>query len=513
MDIKFLVEQTVGVTVLFALATLAAWSLRKHPAAARHMVWWLAALAALLLPIASLLKPVGTPTMLVAPVRMEAVSVVVTGSGAANWSSTEALIAVWLAGFALMAARLLTGLYRSSRRRRASLACFLSVHRTDTQVRLSDQVTVPETFGARRPVILLPVEAAEWPAERIQVVLAHELVHIQRHDWLTQLCAQLAACLYWFHPLAWFALSQMRKERELACDDGVLRLGYKNSEYAQHLVDVARGVRAPSEALAPSVAMAARSQLETRVRAILNPTMNRGNVTTMMKIAAACCATAAILLLSSGNSSAASTSKVSGTISDISGALVPEATIVFTPAMRGGKMIATTSNASGEWGFSAVDAGDYTVEVKRPGFRVFQQKLTVPASAPLRLDVQLQMGTMQETVQVEGQSSRQPVQADGAPQRLRIGGNVQAAKLLHRVLPVYPEHLKAAGITGSVLLEAVISREGNVLNLQVVSPDVHPDLVTATLDAVRQWRYESTLLNGESVEIVTMITVNFTLAR
>ena len=63
---------------------------------------------------------------------------------------------------------------------------------------MSDRITVPETFGFWRPVILLPLEAAEWTAERLKVVLAHELVHVERHDWLTQLIAQFSLCVYCF---------------------------------------------------------------------------------------------------------------------------------------------------------------------------------------------------------------------------------------------------------------------------------------------------------------------------
>ena len=78
--------------------------------------------------------------------------------------------------------------------------------------------------------------------------------------------------------------------------------------------------------------------------------------------------------------------------------------------------------------------------------------------------------------------------------------------------PIYPPQMKEARITGTVVLQAVISREGNVLNLESISPEVHPDLVEAAMEAVRQWQYEPTLLNGVPVEIVTLININFTLA-
>jgi TonB family protein len=97
-----------------------------------------------------------------------------------------------------------------------------------------------------------------------------------------------------------------------------------------------------------------------------------------------------------------------------------------------------------------------------------------------------------------------------AVQRVRVGGNVIAANLISQVDPVYPESAKQAGIQGAVVLEAEISKEGTVDNLTVVSGN--PPLTQAAIDAVRQWRYKPTLLNGEAVPVVTTITVNFSLS-
>lgn len=95
--------------------------------------------------------------------------------------------------------------------------------------------------------------------------------------------------------------------------------------------------------------------------------------------------------------------------------------------------------------------------------------------------------------------------------RLKIGGNVQAAKILRQVMPVYPPLAKQARVSGIVRLEAVISRAGTVGSLQVLSG--HPLLVPAALDAVRQWLYQPTLLNGDPVEVLTEIEVHFNLAE
>lgn len=93
----------------------------------------------------------------------------------------------------------------------------------------------------------------------------------------------------------------------------------------------------------------------------------------------------------------------------------------------------------------------------------------------------------------------------------RVGGDVQGAMAISRPQPVYPHLAKIARIQGVVRLEAIISKAGTIERLQVLSG--HTTLVQAAVDAVKQWRYRPTILNGEPVEVVTTIDVHFTLSR
>jgi len=97
------------------------------------------------------------------------------------------------------------------------------------------------------------------------------------------------------------------------------------------------------------------------------------------------------------------------------------------------------------------------------------------------------------------------------PKRVTVGGNVQAARLVNRVQPLYPPLARQTRISGTVKLHAIIGKNGAVEQLQVVSG--HPLLVQSALDAVRQWRYQPTLLNGDPVEVDTEIDVIFSLAQ
>jgi protein TonB len=104
-----------------------------------------------------------------------------------------------------------------------------------------------------------------------------------------------------------------------------------------------------------------------------------------------------------------------------------------------------------------------------------------------------------------------PIEKKAAPPtaRIRVGGVVQSAKLVRQPRPVYPELAKRARIQGAVKLHALISKEGIIEDLRVMSG--HPLLVPAALEAVKQWVYQPTLLNGEAVGVETDIDVNFML--
>ena len=102
------------------------------------------------------------------------------------------------------------------------------------------------------------------------------------------------------------------------------------------------------------------------------------------------------------------------------------------------------------------------------------------------------------------------VENSAVPQRIRVGSNVQAAKLIRQPKPIYPPLAKQARISGHVILNAIIGKDGAIQNLTVASG--HPLLVPAAMEAVKQWVYQPTLLNGEPAEVMTQIDVNFALS-
>ena len=200
-----------------------------------------------------------------------------------------------------------------------------------------------------------------------------------------------------------------------------------------------------------------------------------------------------------------------GTIYDASGAVVPNATVVLTDAND--KTIEMSSSlADGKFGFKSLPAGEYTVKVVKVGFEIhLDRNLALKVGENRTLDVQLKIGALSDSVNVQAAGHHQGAAAAPA-KRVKLGGEVEASKVITKVQPVYPEAAKSAGAQGTVNLHAVIGMNGVPLSLQVINTDVNPDLARASIEAVSKWRYSPTLLNGQLIEVDTNITVNFTLA-
>lgn len=115
---------------------------------------------------------------------------------------------------------------------------------------------MPMTWGLFKTRILLPADAESWPVQRRRMVLLHELAHVRRGDFAADLMAKLARAMHWFNPLAWLAVRQLAVERERACDDLVLSSNSDAGEYAEHLLQVAAGLRSPRLAAALAIRMA-----------------------------------------------------------------------------------------------------------------------------------------------------------------------------------------------------------------------------------------------------------------
>jgi TonB family protein len=523
-----LLDLAIRSSIVLGAGLLLASALSSRSAALRHRVLVAALLASVAVVPASLAIP-GWSVPLPAFDRAAAVAPRVDVGGAVSTAvafdapppdTLSPILIAWAGGAMVSSLALIVGLVRVRRAAaratrvddlpwvrildeiagRYGLRRAVAIARTESQDLLA-------TWGVLKPQVLLPRHARDWDAERVRVVLGHELAHIRRLDWIVQMAAEALRAVLWFNPLIWMVCRRLRVESEQACDDEVLGLGVGGASYAAHLLELARQCRQPRSAWAPAVPMAHPSTLERRITAMLNPRLDRqapSRRAMALLVLAVLLVAVPAAALRAGQSGPG---QLTGTIFDATGAVVPG--VKVTVATDQGTFTAV-SNASGRFEFPVIAAGKYVLEVTQPGFRALRQDLLLREARDWERNVTLQVGELKETVSVRESRSGTVPPAAGA-QALRVGGTIRPPVKIHDVKPTYPPSMREAGLTGVVPIEAVLGTDGSVVSVRVLSAQVHPDFAIAAVDAVRQWRFRPTLLNGAPVEVTMTVTVRFDL--
>jgi beta-lactamase regulating signal transducer with metallopeptidase domain len=313
----------VAKATLILLAGLAVIAFARNArASARHLVIATLFIALVALPLLIAFVPatidvpiakaqtasetVGSPNEVGAPTSVQSAARIVSSTAGralpgltlAQWARI-----IWSAGAIMFLIPVATALWKLSMIRRtglpvawhrAELARLVDARGVSPPVELLEHEAVPGpmTFGISRPVIVLPLDAREWSEAELRRALMHEIEHIQRGDWLMQIVARTVAALYWFHPLVWTAWRRLCLEAERSCDDAVV-MSEERTAYAEQLVTLAQRMSAtPAQ---PMLGMANRSDLSTRVTAVLDDRLKRGRAG--LAFAAGTVATAALIVL------------------------------------------------------------------------------------------------------------------------------------------------------------------------------------------------------------------------
>jgi beta-lactamase regulating signal transducer with metallopeptidase domain len=295
---NFALDVIAKTSVIFSGTALLSMLLRRASASTRHAVWLLAIASAMALPfVAAVVPRLELPVLPEASTSVRFLATPIPAVGAvydrpgadraplqatpATWPRIAA--GLWMFGVAFLVLRVVLGTVAVRRLAKsagvpsdetwnelvAQLSYSLSISKP-VRLLFSDARVSPMTWGLRRHTILLPSGAMQWPSDRRRLVLAHELAHVKRNDGMVQVFVQLVCSIHWFNPLAWYAAHRVHIERERACDDQVLNLGAVAEDYADHLVQIVRGLRASQPLSFAAVSMAQPSQLETRLVSILD---------------------------------------------------------------------------------------------------------------------------------------------------------------------------------------------------------------------------------------------------
>jgi TonB family protein len=547
---SLLADATIRASIVLLIGLLLRAALRRRSPALRHAVLAATIVAAPFVGVLGRLLPAVTlpaadaapmATAAIAPGPAHAVATRVEGATAgvelatgrlpsaadepARWPAVTvaAAVALWGVGAVLASTILLGAAIRLRQvaargvetgdprwRRALEAACHAAGVARPVRLLVTPDAALLATWGWRRPRILIPAGALEWSDERIHTVLAHEIAHVRRGDWMLQSFAEGLRALLWWNPAAWIACRALRDDSELACDDAVLQSGVGATAYAEHLLKIAQSAR-PAWPAAVVMPMARHSTLERRIVAMLNPNLDRRSPTRLALIGTAAALLLLLLPVAVLRAAQAGRQPLEGVIYDPTGAVLPGVAVTLD---AGPAKVEATSDASGHFVFAAVDPGPHLLEAKVPGFRPLRQPLELRQRSDWNRAITLQVGDLKETVSVRDRrpSAPTPIAAAGSgPTAVRVGGNIRAPRKIVDIKPLYPERMRDAGLEGKVPIEALIGVDGRVASVRVATAQVHPDFALAAVEAVRQWQFEPTLLNGVPVEVVMTVTVDFSL--
>lgn len=574
MLLNLLMASLIDASIVLALALMATRLLRRRSAALRHAILAAAIVCALLMPAFEWLLP-SVPVIAwdrgatvqssgvtlvsdITSVSTETTDAAPAGTGV-SWMFV--LGVAWVLGSVVALAGLLVGFLRLARLRRRCTP--VTGHRraeTDALARecgvprhvalfQSNDRTQPVTYGVVAPGIILPADATHWSDDRWHIVLRHELAHIARYDAALQITSELLRILQPFNPFVWIACRRLRQESEYACDDEVLGGGVPPTDYAAHLLDVAKHLSGRHVAMAAAPAIAHPSTLERRIVAMLQSTKDRTPLTGRGRYAAIVAALSLSLPLAAAGiapvvavvpvpptpaavpapvpkpapvrppAAAPQAGSIAGQVVDQTGGVIPGVTVMLTDQQTS-QSTTTTTAATGRFVFRDLPAGEYTLTGTISGFTMIAASFSLAPGAALTPRFTMAVGTLSETITVlcaqeEFSLLRWLFPVLEARQTtvtaIRVGGQVREPKKIRDVRPTCP-----AGVVTSEVRVALTGRidiEGAMIDVALddrepgLAPP--PELVNAAIEAVRQWRFTPTELNRQPIDVGVRVYITF----
>lgn len=554
-----IVAWSLQAAVVAGAACVLPWVLRVDAAGVRYAYWRAVALLCLALPLIQPYQrmPRVRSTSAIAIVDTIAVSAVSSTPAARSVDWAAVAVAVVAAGAVMRVLWLGIGLLRLRQLRlSAAMAPAVAVDpdllrtlRKRPDIRYAPHLDQPVTFGVRRPVVLLPEVLRSQSPDIQRAVIGHELIHVQRRDWAWLIVEEIAVCFFWFHPAAWWLASRIQLAREEVVDELAILLTGRRKAYVEALLAFA-----DTTSVLPTAAFARRRHLFRRIALV-----SKENVMSSQRIVASGAAMALIVGMGSwyavsafplhATAQSASAGQVGpGPLERRAKALTPENPIPRrihyeapllpdTVGATGGTLIVKlTLDDLGRVAEAraiemALKGKDFTLNLggddiraqvartvrgmpadTRPAARetadafidaalssVRQWRYDSPAEAPLTFSVPVRIGKAPEIMAF--------VKAAPGEGALRVGGNIGVPMKVRDVRPIYPPIARAANVTGVVILEVRIGTDGRVEEAHVLKSI--PLLDGAALDAVKQWEFTPTLMNGQAVPIIMTTTVNF----
>jgi TonB family protein len=272
--------------------------------------------------------------------------------------------------------------------------------------------------------------------------------------------------------------------------------------------------------------MARPAGLERRIRAMLQPHLDRRPASRVHHLTIAATLFMLTLAIAGAAASAQDFASLSGSVLDQTDRVLPDVRLVLTNSSNRSKY-EVRSDGDGHFEFIAVPAGDYVLETFLAGFATVRTTFSVGGAARLETRLKLSVGSLNETITVtspgraltstELETRRQALErrADRTNKGVgtcadtgSTGGNIRQPRKLKDVRPIYPEALSLAQTGGNVILDAVIGVDGTIRDVRVAT-STDPGFEQAAIDAVRRWEFDSTLLNCQPIEVNMRVNIGF----
>ena len=551
--VAYCLQLTVVIVACAGLPRL----LRVHAPALQYLFWRVLLAVALLLPLLQpwmhvdavlVLTSTSTAGAAAAPPRPPGPHIVL------NQLVLLTASGIVVAGIFVRLACLGVGLWRLDRLRNRIAGRDCSDRFSDLQqwigtsaaIRWSTDISQPVTFGWRRPVVLLPPSVARLDPQAARALVAHELFHVRRRDWLWQIAEEIVRAMFWFHPAMWWLVSRVQLARETVVDE--LSILATNSRRAY--MDTLLAFADDSSPL-PASGFSRRRHLCHRILLLSREASMSATRVTFASLVLA------IALAASAAGAASAFPLMQAPRDPVPGQLSPEQRATLDRALDQARAaLAREPNAPDLLNNLAAAIWSRTRDSElssaekerllREGLSAETHALTirpdyVPALVYKNLLLRVLAGQtvnpadraamLQEADTLRDRAmGLQGTTAAAAPppppppppppstefdtlvasaKPLRVGSGIHMPTKIRDVRPVYPAEARAAQIQGVVIVEALIDKTGHVAEARILRSI--PMLDQAALDAVRQWEYQPVLLNGGPVPVVVTLTVNFRL--
>jgi TonB family protein len=524
------------VAAIVTVASVLPWLFRVDAPNVRYVYWRAIAVLCLTLPWIQPYRPsqpLIASTAADATIAPTAVGAVARTVPQINWETF--LLCVLAIGIVVRLGRLSTGLIRLRHMRRRATVHSVTPADADAQKTLGThaiicyarQIEQPLTFGVFKPIVMLPQTLVTQSREIQEAVLGHELLHVKRRDWAWLIVEELVVCVFWFHPASWWVTSQIQRAREEVVDELAIQLTGRRKAYVEALLTFA-----DTTSVVRTAAFARRRHLFRRIALV-----SKESVMSSRRIVATCAAMALIVVTGSwyavsafplqvkAPSSAVTSQLEPGPLERKAHAVTPENPIprrvhyeetVLPDGIRDQRAVVDVRITLDDVGRIAEAR---VLDIYRPsGFKrdsgetrqtrdalveaalasVRQWRYDAPFEAPLAFTVQVRIGTGAPVMEFKPRSE------NGA---LRVGGDIKPPRKIKDVPAVYPPIARQAGVAGVVILEIKIGTDGFVEDGRVLKSI--PLLDEAALDAVKQWQFEPTLMNGQPMPVIMTVTINF----